>query len=92
MKSHFIHGRFTAGHATAEIAIHNPATEELIDRAPLGTARDIDDAVRAASTAFADWKRLPAVPRAEVLHEVSRKIRAHFEELARLLTDRKSVV
>jgi betaine-aldehyde dehydrogenase len=86
MKSHFINGRFTSGHAPTEIAIHNPANEEVIDSVPLGTVRDVDDAVSAASTAFDSWKRMSAVDRAEMLHEVSRKIRAHFEELTRLLT------
>jgi len=86
MKSHFINNAFAVGHASKEIAIHNPATEEVIDSVPLGTAEDVNDAVVAASKAFDEWKRIPAVQRAEMLHEVSRRIREHAEDLTRLLT------
>ncbi len=86
MRQHFINGRFTASQQGSEIAVHNPATEEILDSAPLGTAEDVDVAVGAASAAFDDWKRVPAVERAELLHEVSRRIRAHADDIARLLT------
>jgi betaine-aldehyde dehydrogenase len=86
MKQHFIAGRFTGGSAQAEIKVHNPATEEIIDSVPLGTVQDVDDAVAAARTAFEEWKRVPAVQRAEMLHEVSRKMREHSEEIVHLLT------
>jgi betaine-aldehyde dehydrogenase len=86
MRSHFINGQFTTGQSDNEIAVRNPATEEVIDRVPLGTPQDIDAAVQAASAAFKEWKRTPAVERAELLHEVARKIRAHAGDIARLLT------
>ena len=86
MKSHYIAGRFTPGHAQSEIIVHNPATEEVLDSVPLGVAEDVDDAVKAAAAAFDEWKRTPAVARAEMLHEVSRRVREHAEEIARLLT------
>ncbi len=86
MKAHFINGQFTSGRAAAEITVHNPATEELLDHVPLGTAQDVDAAVTAASAAFEEWKRIPAVQRADLLHEVSRKIHTHADELIRLLT------
>ncbi len=86
MKAHYINSQFTSGRAAREIAVHNPATEEVLDSVPLGTAQDIDDAVTAAASEFQDWKRVPAIERAELLHEVSRKMRAHAEELIRLLT------
>jgi len=86
MKHHFINGQFVAGHSHTEIVIHNPATDEVLDMIPLGGARDVDEAVAAATVAFDAWKRAPAVARAEMLHEVARKIRDHSDELARLLT------
>ena len=86
MKSHFINNQFTPGHATREIAVHNPATEDVLDSVPLGTAQDIDNAVAAASTAFNAWKRVSAVQRAELLHEVSRKMRARAEDIIHALT------
>ncbi|MGH8247891.1 MAG: aldehyde dehydrogenase family protein, partial [Gammaproteobacteria bacterium] len=86
MKSHFINRQVTRGHAASEIAVRNPATENVLDSVPLGTAEDVDGAVAAASAAFDEWKRTSATERAERLHEVSRRMRAHAEELIRLLT------
>ncbi len=86
MKAHFINGQFTTGHATTSIRVDDPATCEILDEVPLGTPQDVDDAVQAAKRAFESWKRVSASERAEMLHEVSRRIRAHKDELVELLT------
>src|SRR3954466_3989874 len=66
--------------------VQDPATEEIIDYAPLGNEEDARMAVAAAHAAFAGWRKTPAHDRAELLHEVAYKIRARAEELALLLT------
>src|SRR5436189_1734915 len=46
----------------------NPAdTRDVIGRFPHSTAKDIDDAIAAASEAFDGWRRTPAPRRAEIL-------------------------
>jgi len=85
MKAHYIHGQFTRGHSTDQIAVDNPATAEILDYVPLGTAEDVDAAVQAAYVAFDGWRRVSASEKAELLHEVSRKIRAHAHEIVELL-------
>jgi betaine-aldehyde dehydrogenase len=87
MNQMYINGQFTAGHATEVIQVINPATEEILGEAPRGTAQDVEKAVAAAKEAFPSWKRMPAWERAGLLHEVAVKIKAHEEELARLLTE-----
>ncbi len=82
----FINGKFTSGHATQTIQIINPATEEVLDAVPLGTAQDTNAAVEAAQAAFSIWKRTPANERAEALHQIAAQIRAHQADLVRLLT------
>ncbi len=82
----YINGKLTSGWATEKIPILNPATEEAFDESPRGTAQDALDAVAAAKAAFPAWKRTPANERAAALHEVASKIRAHRDELIRLLT------
>lgn len=82
----YINGAFTSGSAKDTIQVINPATEEILDTMLLGTAVDVDTAVSAAKTAFSSWKRTPAVERAALLHEAARKMQAHAEELANLLT------
>lgn len=87
MKQMYIDGRFTDGQATERIQVINPATEEILDEVPRGTAADVASAVAAAKTAFSSWKRLPAWERAGMLHEAAAKMKAHEEELGRLLTE-----
>lgn len=82
----WINGAYTPGAAGKVIEVRNPATEEIIDTAPAGTAADIELAVTAAQAAFPAWKRLPAGEKAEMLHEIARGLSARTEELARLLT------
>jgi acyl-CoA reductase-like NAD-dependent aldehyde dehydrogenase len=82
----WINGEFTSGIGGKTIDVLDPATEELLDRVPAGNANDAARAVDAASAAFAEWWRVPAGERAEMLHEVARKLTERTEALAELLT------
>lgn len=64
----------------------NPSTGDVVGAMPLGTAGDLDDAVKAASRAFAPWKDVPDNARADACRAIAASIEAHAEELARLLT------
>jgi acyl-CoA reductase-like NAD-dependent aldehyde dehydrogenase len=66
--------------------IHDPATEEVLDQAPMGNEEDARAAIAAANVAFKSWRTVSAHERAALLHEVANKIRARTEELATLLT------
>jgi betaine-aldehyde dehydrogenase len=68
------------------LTIENPATEEPIATVPRSGAADIADAVVAARRAQQHWRRVPAIERAKLLHEVAARIRARQSELARTLT------
>jgi betaine-aldehyde dehydrogenase len=82
----YINGQFTTGASKESIEVHNPATEEVLDAVPRGTPADAAAAVSAAKAAFDGWRRTPANERAKLLHEVAAKIRAHWDEIVRLLT------
>jgi betaine-aldehyde dehydrogenase len=86
MKEMLINGRFTTGRSSMTIEVINPATEDVLDLVPRGTAEDVNAAVAAAGAAFDPWRRMPAWERAGLLHEAANKMRAHGEELTRLLT------
>ena len=66
--------------------VQDPATEELIDQAPMANEHDARAAIEAANVAFRSWRKVTAHERAELLHEVARKIRERGEDLAALLT------
>ena len=48
MRLMYINGEFTKGSATEAIEVTNPATEEVLDTVPRGTAEDVEAAVREA--------------------------------------------
>src|SRR5688572_17922119 len=86
MRQMYINGKLTNGSAKEEIAVQNPATEEIIDSVPRGTPQDIEAAVAAARSVFDAWRRMGANERANLLHEVAGKVLAHREAIVRLLT------
>ncbi|MEM8630378.1 MAG: aldehyde dehydrogenase family protein [Pseudomonadota bacterium] len=63
---------------------HSPAHDVPVTRLPQCTAADLDTAVAAARTAFADrrWSGLSGAERAEVLLKAAAGIRARLEEIA----------
>jgi acyl-CoA reductase-like NAD-dependent aldehyde dehydrogenase len=82
----WINGQFVPSSSEETIDVWNPYTEEVLDRVPRGTAEDAARAVEAAQTAFAGWRWTPAVERADLLHEIARKLRENEQALARQLT------
>jgi acyl-CoA reductase-like NAD-dependent aldehyde dehydrogenase len=81
-----IDGRPAPAASGATFAVHNPATEELIDSVPQAAPEDARRAVAAASAAFREWRRATAHDKAHMLHEVAARLREHGEELATLMT------
>ncbi|HEY7781790.1 MAG TPA: aldehyde dehydrogenase family protein [Ktedonobacterales bacterium] len=86
MRQLWIDGRWIPGLTGDAIAVHDPATEEIIDTVPAGGPADVAAAVAAASRAFDTWRRTPAVTRAELIHEIAARLTARTDELAALLT------
>ena len=81
-----ISGGWTPGRSGRTFEVVNPSTEETLAAVPRGTAEDIDDAVRAAETAFATWRRSKPEDRGRLLYGVARSLEARQEEFARLET------
>lgn len=66
--------------------VHDPASEELVGRAPMANEQDARRAIAAASTAFRSWRKATAHEKAELLHAVAHNLRARADELATLMT------
>ncbi len=86
MAEFFINGEYVASAGRAVNEIANPATGEVIDTVPEGTAADVDAAVQAAQAAFETWWATPAAKRGETLYEGADLILRHEEALAKTLT------
>jgi aminobutyraldehyde dehydrogenase len=79
----FIDGKFIAGEGQAE-DILNPATGEIIVKAPSASAGQVDQAVAAATRAFAKWTATTPGQRSAMLLNLADKIEAEQEEFSRL--------
>ncbi len=86
MVKNYIAGRWVASLGTQTVDIVNPATEEVIDRCPLGTAKDVDLAVAAAAAAFVSWRRVPAIDRVQPFFRLKVLLEENLEELVKLCT------
>lgn len=62
----------------------NPATGERLGKVPIGDAPDVDRAVAAANTAFADWRQVAPLERGAVLRRIADVLVENREELSRL--------
>jgi malonate-semialdehyde dehydrogenase (acetylating)/methylmalonate-semialdehyde dehydrogenase len=82
----FIGGRFESSATSEWGEVFNPSTGRVQARVPLGTAADVDRAVRAAAEALPAWSETPAVERARVMFRFREKLQGRFEELAALVT------
>jgi len=68
--------------------VFNPATREVIGRAPASTAVDVDRAVRAARRAFDQdgWPQTPARERGRILFNLAAHLRANSRRYAEIET------
>jgi betaine-aldehyde dehydrogenase len=82
----WIDGRWTASRGGGELKVENPATGEVIDSVVDGSAADVDNAVRAANTAFFDgrWSKLSPGARALAIHRMADLLETRAEEFARI--------
>jgi betaine-aldehyde dehydrogenase len=81
--SNFIDGQAVASTGDVE-SVLNPATGEQLAQAPITTSQEVDEAVRAARTAFAGWSKTTPAQRAEALLGMADVLEEHGEEIARL--------
>ena len=72
------------GKETTEV--RNPATGEVVDSVPKGTAKDVEHAIDAAETAFKEWADVTPEDRGKMLTNACELIKEKSKEIARLLT------
>ncbi|MBW3652130.1 MAG: aldehyde dehydrogenase family protein [Actinobacteria bacterium] len=72
--------------AAERIEVHDPATGEVLDTIPAGSAAAADAAVKAARAAFPLWRETPAADRAAALKSAARGVRERLDAVAELQT------
>ena len=87
--SHFINGQYQASTGGEQIAVVNPANEEVIGHIALGTKEDVHQAVTAAKKAFqynSPWRKISPDDRGKILYRFAELITEHSETIAQLVT------
>jgi alpha-ketoglutaric semialdehyde dehydrogenase len=84
--SNYIDGKWVKGSTGSTFETINPANERVLANIHAAGIADVDAAVEAATRAFDTWRLTPAPLRGELLFKIGELLKAHKEELARLLT------
>ncbi|MFQ5849074.1 MAG: aldehyde dehydrogenase family protein [Candidatus Binatia bacterium] len=82
----FFGGGYQDSESREVTEIRNPATGEMVDTVPKGTAGDVRRAIDAASDAFGPWSRTPPSKRGSLLLEAARLVKDEEKDLTQLLT------
>src|SRR4029453_15053606 len=67
--------------------VENPATEQVAGKIALGSAKDVDKAVKAARKAFETWSQTTREERIEVLGRILAEYQKRFGDLATAVTE-----
>lgn len=83
----FINGKWVDAKSGRTFENRNPANwDEVIGTFPKSSKEDVDEAVKAARTAFEKWRLVPAPKRGDIMKKVGDILTARKEEIARLMT------
>ncbi len=80
----WINGTARTSQSGDTLAVVNPANSAVVDDVDLAGPADVNDAVAAASAAFAEWSRVPPSTRAEALFALAEKMQVRAAEYARV--------
>jgi len=83
---HFIGGKFVRSSDKVLMDVYNPHDNSVLGRVALGTAADVDLAVKAARKAYGPWSKLSGFARAKHLYALARHIQKRERFLSVLET------
>jgi aldehyde dehydrogenase (NAD+) len=79
----FINGKFEKPQSKKYFATINPATEEKLSMIAEANTADVNNAVKAARTAYdKTWKKMPPAERSKYIYRIARMIQERARELA----------
>ena len=84
--AHFINGQIVSGHSTRQQDVFNPATGNADKTVILATENDVDDAVNAASAAWPEWSKTPALRRSRILDKFKNILWERLNQLAEVIS------
>ena len=82
----YINGKWVASSTGKFRDVADPATAEILAKAPVSSVAELDEAVHCAQKAFLDWRRVPVTKRIQYLFTLKGLLEANFEDLAACIT------
>ena len=82
----YVAGKWVESSNSEASELTNPATGERLGSVSLGSAEDVDVAVKAAQAAFPKWRDTPSPARARFMFDLRNLMEEHFEELSAICT------
>jgi betaine-aldehyde dehydrogenase len=87
LASQFINGQLRHGDSDEQITVLNPATGDVVARGNASSPQNVDDAVAAAKTAYAQWSRTTPAERSQIMHRWATQLEAIADDLAATETE-----
>ncbi len=82
----YLAGEFIQSQTSEWIDVTNPATNEVIAKAPCTTHAEMEQAIKYASEVFKTWKEVPVSERARVMLRYQALLKEHHDEIAEILS------
>src|SRR3954471_21265249 len=83
----YIDGTWVAPVELKTLDVENPATEQVAGKIAVGSAADVDKAVKAARKAFATWSQTSREERLHVLQRIAEEYQKRSSDLAAAITE-----
>src|SRR5215468_3166529 len=83
----YINGKFVDASSLRSLDVISPIDGMLLSKVPMSTAKDLDNAVKAAKAVFPAWSRTPIKERVQVFFKYKYLLEQHLDELAELVSE-----
>lgn len=83
----YINGKFVDASSARTLQVISPLDGNLLSTVPMSTAKDLDNAVKAAKAAFQTWSKTPIKERVQVFFRYKTLLEKHLKELSELVQE-----
>src|SRR6187397_1873114 len=83
----YIRGKFVDASSSRNLDVISPLDGNLLSKVPMSTAKDLDEAVKAAKAAFTKWSHTPIKERVQVFYKYKYLMEQNLQELAALVSE-----
>jgi len=83
----YVNGKFVDATSSRTLDVISPLDGNLLSKVPMSTAKDLDNAVKAAKAAFPKWSHTPIKERVQVFYKYKYLLEQNLQELSALVSE-----